>query len=519
MKGFKLHLRLKEDCIFSEINASEGGHKGLDYIPGGALLGAAASALYHAISHECAFDLFHSGKVRFNNAYPISNSGQRSYPIPLCWHSAKGGETYQHKDDANYLIADAVWRLDQCEQGKLPEAKQPQQVRQGYIALDGCMAQSTKSFRMKTAIDANAGRAKEAALFAYDALNAGQCFYTEVHLDKDIDTALLEQLKQVFESTLLLGRSRSAEYGKVISQIADLDTPINQPFDNQATEITLWLQADLMVLDRYGQANLNPSSVDLGLPNGRFIAEKSFIRTRHYSLWNAYKHCPEMERQVISKGSILVYELDKPLEQQHYELITSGLGLERATGLGQVWLNPPLLDSLQPQFNKTAHSSPCFITTESSANISIENPNTPLIKWLEKQAKQKSNDAILNKQVKEVAQQYHQLLRSSCQLQGIDLSIHIGPSLSQWGNALDAAKQSGDISLHLFMGENAACKDTAKGWQDEYWNQDSEKIASFLKWFKERLEQQFNQERNHHRNAYFTQRLIREIMAILKEKF
>jgi len=66
-----LHLTLLEDCVLSERNATEGGHRGLDRIPGQTLLGAAAARLYGklAANGDDAYTAFHSELVKKSDAY------------------------------------------------------------------------------------------------------------------------------------------------------------------------------------------------------------------------------------------------------------------------------------------------------------------------------------------------------------------------------------------------------------------------------------------------------------------
>ena len=305
MKVLDIIITLQDDCVFSERNATEGGHSALDYIPGSALLGAVAAKAYQTDQLKTAFDWFHSGNLRFGNAYPLTDNGHQSYPIPTCWHEAKN----ESSTEGQFIDSKMVWRLDLME-GKLPKDKQPKQMRQGYVAANGELAEPQKFLRMKTAIDGDKGRAKDGMLFGYDALRAGQRFHAQIQIDETLANDAMPRLKAIFEAPLLLGRSRSAEYGHAKAQVVQgSDNARHKPAPSGA-EITLWLQSDLMLLDQYGQPHLCPTSEDMGLPAGEYQANKSFVRTRRYSTWNAFKHGYEMERQVICKGGVLVFKLD-----------------------------------------------------------------------------------------------------------------------------------------------------------------------------------------------------------------
>jgi len=101
MKRYQLILELHEDVVFSARSATLGGHRSLDYIPGAALYGVSASKLYDSLGRY-AFTVFHSGKVRFGNGYPLAPNGEVGFPVPFSWYSVKG-ETQTSKSE-NWLV-------------------------------------------------------------------------------------------------------------------------------------------------------------------------------------------------------------------------------------------------------------------------------------------------------------------------------------------------------------------------------------------------------------------------------
>lgn len=501
MRTLDVVITLQDDCIFSERNATEGAHQALDYIPGGALLGAIAAQLYAQLGSNRAFDWFHSGKMRFSNAYPLAD-GKRTFPMPACWHQAKGESAIQKDENQkNKINKEKLWRLDKCPNSTLPNNKQPQQLRAGYVSLDGYVAEPHKSFRMKTAIDADTGRAKESALFGYDALQAGQRFYAQIHCDDDFGEADVEQLKAILGKPLLLGRSRSAEYGRATVEILKTQSELSTD-KTTSQEITLWLLSDLMALDEYGQPTLSPAPEHLGLPKGKLVATNSFLRTRRYSTWNAYKQGYDMERQVISKGSVLVYQLESPLTAEHLQRIAAGLGVERQAGLGQVWLNPPLLTGEKPTFLTSV--SPLV---DKAKRLQEPAKEPELIAWLRKQQDDSRSQQDFAREAKRIARGYKALLQSARELKGLDSKIHVGPSHSQWGAVLAAAKSRND--LQAFMNTtDGSFKPRGEGWKDEFWQ--GGQLVSFYNWFRHHYDQQ--------NSPYFIQHLVREIMAELKDQ-
>lgn len=496
MKGFDLTITLKDDCVLSERATTEGGHAGLDYLPGATLLGAAAAKLYRdpEVSKEGAFTLFHSGQVCFGNGLPVSRSGEASWPVPLTWHHAKG-VTVENKGRLNGRL---IWSLG--GERNIPGNKQPQQLRAGYVTTSGILVKPKKSLRMKTAINPETGCAFDAMLFGYDALHAGQTFRARISVDENVSDHLLNKVKQALCGELLLGRSRSAEYGRVQAERNPL-SKINQQ-ENNPKHITLWLLSDLAALDNLGQPTLFPKPEWLGLPEGELMIGHSSIRTRRYSPWNNKRGGPDLERQVISQGSVLVFDLKSPLNGTHCMHITGGLGVYREVGLGQVWLNPPLLEKEQPEFSNPPEK-------EAPADPANGNKKSPLIEWLELQ--QKSGEVDFAIPARGLAKKYRGLLASACKLKGLDNKTEVGPSHSQWGSVLALAKSPAkDFTVRLFDNGNGPCKPTAPGWQDEHWDEDNKCTRSFAQWLRDILGKD--------PDPHLVRNLAREVMDVIKKE-
>ena len=82
MKTNQYLITLRQPVIISEKSASVGAHQSLDYIKGSTLLGLLASRLYKNLSVDEAFLVFHSGKIRFNDALPmLQGNAQIAYPV------------------------------------------------------------------------------------------------------------------------------------------------------------------------------------------------------------------------------------------------------------------------------------------------------------------------------------------------------------------------------------------------------------------------------------------------------
>jgi CRISPR-associated protein Csx10 len=465
MKGFGLTLTLIDDCVLSQRSATEGGHAGLDYVPGATLLGAAAGRLYGELSSTDAFTLFHSGRVRFGNGLPVTTLGETACPMPLSWHAAKG----ESAESDGCLDANRIWNPGL--RNSIPADEQPQQLRTGYVTASGALVKPHKSLRLKTAINPENGRAREGALFGYDALCAGQTFRSVIDVDENVADSLLEKLKKALRaSEVVLGRSRSAEYGRAECRVHD-DVSRPEPGGAAGKTITLWLLSDLAAIDDLGQPTLAPKPQWLSLPDGKLLFGKSFLRSRRYSPWNAKRGGPDLERQVISQGSVLVFELDRALDTNESALIAAGIGLHREAGLGQVWLNPPLLARDQPVFGQRA--APARPDT-------APRPPSDLLAWLDGRREAASARAGFAQRARDLSGTYAELMRSGRRLKGLDRRAEIGPSHSQWGNVLATAKNSRRERFAADLKE--VCKECAPGWSDEHWDEQGG-ARRFAAWF------------------------------------
>lgn len=341
MKQHVFDIELYQPVIISQQAATVGAHQSLDYIAGSTLLGLAASKLYPVLSSEEAFSVFHSGAIRFLDALPVENK-EIAYPVPLNLHAFKGEKYTQDSQ----ILKDQVFDVSSMDLA----GKQPVQLRNLYLTNSGKKVTPFKEQTLKTAIDPKQNRAAESQLFGYEALAKGQVFRFAVQADEHIPEALLKKVVEALQGMAHLGRSRSAQFGRVEIRSSKMTYVAQQKIQNQA--LTLWLLSDLYLYEN-GANTLIPTPEALGLPQGtKWLKEKSFIRSRRYSSYNAYRKHYDKERQVINRGSVLRYELPEgfsdfdTLTQQ----LSGGIGLSIESGLGQVVINPTLLENTHPSF-------------------------------------------------------------------------------------------------------------------------------------------------------------------------
>jgi hypothetical protein len=469
-----LTLTLLDDVVLSQRPATEGGHESLDFIPGAALLGAVAARLYRQCSPDDAYLLFHSGALRFGDGVPLAG-GYACWPMPLCWHHAKGMDAVGEDER---LVEDLI-ASPKALQDKDPNV-QPKQLREGFVRADGLLLRQSKSLRMKTAIDPETGRIKESQLFGYESIAAGQCFGTSVAADSRVPDSLWAQVAALFQEPMELhiGRSRSAEYGRVLAERGTAARP--PALGGASNRLTLWCLSDLLLLDDSGQPTLDPRPSHFGLTRGRLDPDGTFLRFRRYAPWNAHRQAYDVQRQVIRRGSVIAFTgIDPPLTDAERRAIESGVGLHREQGLGRVCIDPKLLATPHPRFDppiKGAEAPPA----------DPEPPDDPLIRWLERQQSSSASRREAEVQAKQLKKALREAYRLARTFAGVPPHVPVGPSPAQWGSVYEAARRAASreqLFATLFDGENAICRENGENWRDKLRGKCG--ACSFRDWFED----------------------------------
>lgn len=433
MRRFQLDITLREELVMSARSATVGGNHSLNYIPGAALLGAAAAQLYHRSGQEQAFRLFHSGYVRFGNALPVLPEGERGKPMPFAWHAEKGAVIYQtdHRE-----CLDATKINNYCLEQQDPALKRVQ-LRSGFVTDSGYLLTPETRFRMKTAIDPDKARAATAQLFGYESLQSGQCFRAYLDVDRGVDDvlsdALLDELISALSGVLQMGRSRSAQYGEVECEVTEVTAPAT-PATFEQNELVIWLQSDMALLSETGHPVLLPETTHFGLPEGERIDSKTFIRTRSYSPYNSKRRCYDSAREVLEQGSVITFVFKESLSAAALEPLQNGVGAYREHGLGQVSLNDPLLMVAPPSPVPFAGSriSPAF----DAASV----PDHPLARWLSRNVSGAAGKLEIRQLADLQAKQLDNMYEAARRFAGQPVGTLVGPGTTQWGRVAEVAK-------------------------------------------------------------------------------
>jgi len=425
MKHYCLDITLLDDVVFSVRPATQGDHECLDRVPGTALWGWAAAWL-HRHHPQHAVPLAHEGRLQFSDARPLSPSSAPSWPTPLVWAADKGS-TKPHVLEGQ-LQGSALMNLShpQADPAKFAQAKG---LRGGYVSAHGELSHPQTRFRLKTALDPSSGTVASGQLFGYDSLQADQQFQARLGVAADADPAVVQALLSALGHARL-GRSRSGEYGRV--QVSVKPTEALPAPALQGERLTLWLLSDALLRDTHGRPCVAPDHNALGLPGACFMPEYSALRQRSYSPWNAHRNTYGVERQVLVAGSVLVFERPgQPFTHDELQRLQAGLGTERHHGLGEMYVNPPLLQAVQPVFSARP-TAPAAKPADPACAAGTATGTTPLMAFLQRRisfAEAGHAEALESQWIGKVAAH----LRSSRRYQGTPLAQPLGPSASQWG--------------------------------------------------------------------------------------
>ena len=441
-----VHLRIKllEPAIFSAQAITTGGHRTLDYIPGAALLGLAASRFYAesgGISDGIApWSSFHSGAIRFGNGYPETANGDIAYPMPWSLHRPKGGGAV-----TNLAIAARAG------------GTQYQQLRRGYLTEEGHIVTVRVNSGLKTAIDAETGTARTAMLFNNQFIEPGQNFIARIEADENA-AAMLDRFVAFLAGTNgrqhRIGRSRSAEFGLV--RIERTETCPNRMYAENAGAVRIWCLSDVW-LDTVERGK-PPTAADFGLTAGILSAAESFIHFRRYAPFNGRWRTNAPERVLIGAGSVLTFdnvEAGQPNGRR-------AVGLGREAGLGEIVIDAKILNCVQLELGDAA--------APSGELGALAEPNSKLWAFMNNrlvtESRRENAAAAANRLFEQLRDAYERAARYS----GIGENGLAGPGKTQWNAVANIAKKTKDnasLKAILFVGENALIAASDADWTKE----------------------------------------------------
>lgn len=459
-----LIIELLENVVTSGSAATASTPKSLPYIPGAMLLGAAATKASSRgldMSGELAFDAFFRGSTRFDDALPVSHSGEMALPVPMSVHRRKGSDEGLKTPNGN--IAD--YSTAEREPGF-------EQLHSRYFFTDGTEHTVDRVSSLRTAIDPNTGHAAKGQLFGYEALKAGQFFVSTV---SGVDEKSVSLAVSLLEGEHFLGRSRSAEFGRV--RITKCEPWQVETGDAGCGLRYIWFLADFWAYDENGMPTIRPQAA-LFANKGRIAWNRSFIRTRRFAPYNSEWRKRAPERVLIQRGAVLTLkESNLSLGLHRF-----GLGQELGNGLALVLDKPPLM--ALTNMNQPKVKLPQSLTSRPAEE-------TALSKWLELAAKRHGSKREMGSQIEDDAFDLMMLYENAERLAG----EKVGPGASQWGHVRAGLLSGGKLEslittrswqVRFGVGDRA----TFQGYLRDHPNQRNEYLARLAKAMHTKLEQE-----------------------------
>lgn len=369
----------------------------LDFIPGSNFLGIVAND-YENLSNS--FEIFHSGCVKFGDAHVLIDD-KISYKIPLSFHKVKLGEEKYNK----------IYLSDDETQELINNQKQLQQIRNGYMNEDFLYYELLYNYHQKSSHDKEKRRSKDEGMFGYSSLEKGTSWAFKIVYENE---KYINEVEKNLLGKRLLGKAKTSEFGQVFIEKFE-DVKEVSSFKPKDDLTYIYAKSRIALIDNNANAIALQNALDLGLKSGEICWDKTYIKTRNYSPYNAKKQTHEMMRFFIEKGSVIAI---KGLKEQ----LPSFIGKFQNEGYGEILVNPKFLEKKELNLQKN----------ENKNQITNNTYSDNLIKFLE--AKEKYENAMFEV-ANTVLQNYKKL---------------ISPSRSQWGVIRELAATSKDKKELIF---------------------------------------------------------------------
>jgi CRISPR-associated protein Csx10 len=416
MKAITFSLYTKQPLLATSFQGDPNSDVSYSYIPGSMIRGAMIGR-YMKHHHLSEIDLeseevqrlfFDSKKVKYLNAYLLSQKKKRTLPVVRSW--------FRDKDiELNEEIR-SITAYDFSVERNEGEPETPKFVGEGFWTVESGRViyyKEKRRINIHNRRDRTKGRSSqttgEGEIFRYDAIDAGQTFQAVI-LCEEINTHLLELLHK--SEDMWLGGSQSAGYGH--TQITDIQThdnwnEVDSPENRTEHEnFTITLLSDLILRDECGQYALIPPSPQqasapltnilekslkkiLELDDIQLQAKESFTSNTLIGGFNRKWGLPLPQVPAFAAGSVFVFKKIEITTEQIEQLESQGLGERRIDGFGRIAMNLREDNFFQfalPEPEKPKPSSQRRLENKLSRNIATRMVKKLLQEKLEQKLKQ-----------------------------------------------------------------------------------------------------------------------------------
>lgn len=323
------------------------------YIPGRMILGALATAFLaegHSAEDSTFRELFLNGRTtQFLNAYIADDRGERCYPVPGYINRLKKTKLYVNVERIHEVSKENADRNQIPQEYRPDGGNQPKRLTEVYCSID-----EQHKIHQKETIRSltyhhrheNKERKQEVQLYPHLEIAEGQHFVGVIRTKKAYESLV----RALLEKGMRLGKSRNAQYGTCVVQVAEDSAPRRQKVTVSAgNDVLVSLNAPAIITQN-GQEAIQYEVVyqrvaeDLGISNiiddahykGKEDAYYSILDTRliygYQSAWNL-RRTPVA---AISEGSVLVYHIVDDLPEERTIDCSKMVGECQLEGYGEI---------------------------------------------------------------------------------------------------------------------------------------------------------------------------------------
>ena len=420
MRDLIFEISFKSPIILQANSNTQGKINSLDFIPGSAFLGMAASRYGN---FNDPFKIFHSGAVKFCDAAPIKD-GKEFFKIPLSYFHEKldDGKIYNH-----HLLNDSEFK-------KFTQLKQ---MRSGYINEKNEQLGLDIDFSQKSAYDKTKRRSMDSQMYGYEAFRAGMKWRFSVKFEPSVSEDDINRVKETLEHSTRLGKSKSAEYGAVEIKFIGENTDKIQTFTPPEKYAFVYAKSRLALIDENGNPSYDIKYILPNLDANNVDYEKTQIRISNFTPYNGARATKDYERACMNKGSVIAL---KNLSVEQIDELKRGVGAYLSEGFGEVLINPWFLNGGDAQ--------DCPIKLQNKEKEEQAHVSLPIKSDLAKFLKQKKN---AKDQALKIAEEVAKFIRDH-------KSKFNKISNSQWGAIRALCKSNSDIAedVDQFIGNGVA---------------------------------------------------------------
>jgi CRISPR-associated protein Csx10 len=351
VKIIEYRIYLEQPLLATALQGDPNSSVSFDYVPGSQVRGLLINRYIErnglqgsdiAGNVDCR-RLFFDDRTRYLHAYLLSQNERRCLPTPLALLRRRSDDLAQAYNAGHANWDDEAWHDaegdDQLQPLGLPFCVQNDD---GSLTL---YKPEPNTVSIHVLRERRKGRATpdQGAVFQYDALSPGQWFAGAILADLDTDAATLQDLLK--PPTAWIGRSRSAEYGRVRIELLPERSGSWREVGGSAPSslgqhATITLLSDTILRDGNGAVVINLTNDILSAYLGAPVTIKayhSYSAGTYQGGFNRTWELPIIQTLALQTGSVIAFTAHSTINTSDLE--QRGIGDRRSEGLGRIAFN------------------------------------------------------------------------------------------------------------------------------------------------------------------------------------